>query len=217
MGIKYLIENLAFTDVDKDYISEQVIDKIYENYINDLKEFGEDAKEVYALLLGEDGKQIVEAFDEAQPYLTEAEAEGRMMAYKMLADVNKNKKYETPKNSFAAWAGRNLPKNDAPSISDKVRGKSGGGLLSGIWEKIKEFGSKIPAALKGFAEKGMKFFAENPWAGVLAAVSAAGLTYAAAKKIFKKSGRKLTAEQEAELKKKLSAGNAPATAVPAKA
>ncbi len=212
MSFKNLLEDFAFTKEQSEEKENAYYAKIYENYTKDLETYGKDVEQIYSALLS---KPLMESLKEKGEYLSELtlrkpnwnkmdyESPGDSIGAKMLGnkafkyakDGDKKDWFEKFSDNWKANSPDNKP--GLPKLSDVENAPKG------LLDKIKEFGSKIPAALKGFAEKGLSFFKENPWTGVLAAVAAAGLTVIAAKKIFKRAGRKLTPEQEAELKAKL--------------
>ena len=207
---QYLMENAGMS-YDEHLRKEWAL--IGENFINDYETYGEEVVEIYSSLLGESGKTLVEAIVENKDLLVEASA--TLNAGDVPGMAGRGSKISGWTRAFGnsfrigpdkAAVGKELAK----TVGSKNTGALGaaGGVFQSLWGKIKAFGAKIPAALKGFASKGIAFFAANPWAGVVAALGAAGLGFVAARKLLKKAGRKITPEQEAELKAKLSAEKA---------
>jgi len=100
-------------------------------------------------------------------------------------------------------------KADRQNASDAAMNDMGKKEISktSILTKLKEMGGNISASLKGFLDKGVDFFKANPWSAVLAGAVAAGLTYAAFKKIMSIVKRKATEKQLAQAKLKLEANS----------
>lgn len=204
---QYLMENAGMSY--DDYLRKEWA-LIGENFINDYETYGEEVVEIYSTLLGESGKVLVETIIENKDLLMEADTTTNVGELPLFGARSKIRGWDRFANTFrniAAKPGNKELVKDAASKNTGALGAAGG-VFQSLWGKIKAFGAKIPAALKGFAQKGIAFFAANPWAGVVAALGAAGLGFAAARKLLKKSGRKITPEQEAELKAKLSAEKA---------
>jgi len=193
MSLKNLLEEYSLSDIEMEDKNVDSYNKIYENYVNDIKKYGEEAIDFYSVLLGE---ELVESFYEYNEMLSEAAWSAD--DWKTPNPDLYSKKIPGSKGIFGIGKTKDKYKTQF-NMMGEVKRK----MDNTLWNKIKKFGADIPKALKGFVKQGMDFFKTSPWAGALAAVAAAGITFAVAKKIFGKAKRKLTSEQEEELKKKL--------------